>query len=80
MKLERNVKAKERKAVVQHIQHRAYAVEKKSSHVRVRGHKINRDKLSRWMKEVVIDQPSIYAIPPSRESPVILLLLPYASY
>jgi hypothetical protein len=67
MKLERNVKAKERKAVVKHIQHRSHAVGKKSSHVRVRGHKINQEKLFRWAKEILMDQPSMSANPPSRE-------------
>jgi hypothetical protein len=74
MKLERNVKEPERKAVVRHVQYRAHAVRKKNSHVRVRGHEINPEKLFRWMKEVVIDQPSIFAEPPSRESILVIAL------
>jgi len=68
MKIERNVKSKERKVVVKHIQHRAHAVGKKSSHVRIRGHQINQEKLFRWAKENLIDQPSMSATPPSSES------------
>jgi hypothetical protein len=67
MKLEKNVKAKERKAVVKHIQYRTHAVGKKTSHVRIRGHEINQEKLFRWAKENLIDQPSISANLPSRE-------------
>lgn len=51
MKLERNVKANERRTIIKHIQHRKYAVGKESRHVQVRGHKITAEKLSRWMKE-----------------------------
>ncbi|KAE8452639.1 hypothetical protein EG329_013898 [Mollisiaceae sp. DMI_Dod_QoI] len=65
MKLERNVKANERKAVVKRIQNRTHAVGKKSSHVRIRGHKINQEKLTRWLKENPMDLPSISATPPS---------------
>ncbi|KAH6665249.1 hypothetical protein B0J14DRAFT_237414 [Halenospora varia] len=65
MKLERNVKAKERKTVIKHIQHRAHAVGKKSSHVRIRGHKINQEKLFRWAKENIMAQLSMSANPPS---------------
>jgi hypothetical protein len=67
MKLERNVKANERKTIVQHIQHRKYAVGKKSRHVQVRGHKITAEKLSRWMKENV-NNPPLLTCPLSRES------------
>ncbi|RDL34706.1 uncharacterized protein BP5553_07834 [Venustampulla echinocandica] len=62
MKLARNVKTEERIRVVRHIRHRAHAVGKKSSHVRISGHKKTGEKLSRWMKEVV-DQPFISASP-----------------
>jgi hypothetical protein len=68
MKLEKNVKAKERKAVVKHIQHRAHALGKKTSRVRIRGHEVNQEKLFRWVKENLVDQPSMSANTPSRES------------
>jgi hypothetical protein len=66
MKLERNVKAPDRKAVVKHVQRRANEVGK-GSKVRIRGHKINHEKLSRWVKENVMEPVSIPANPPSRE-------------
>jgi uncharacterized protein YfdQ (DUF2303 family) len=59
MNLKRNGKADERKKVVRHIQHRVNKVGKKSSLVRVRGHKINQEKLSRWVKEEAKNQPSM---------------------
>lgn len=64
MGLERNVKAKEQKAVVRHIQHREHAIGKKSRRVRIRGHEINKEKLLRWVKENLMDQPSMFATPP----------------
>lgn len=67
MKLERNVKSNERKAVIRHIQYRTNKAGKKTSHVRVRGHKIDPEKLSRWMKEGVMDQPRTPTSPSSRE-------------
>jgi hypothetical protein len=66
MKLERNVKAPDRKAVVKHVQRRANEVGK-GSKVRIRGHKINHEKLSRWVKKNVRGPVSIPANPPSRE-------------
>jgi hypothetical protein len=67
MKLERNVKAKDRKAIVRHIQHRANAVGKSTCLVRVRGHKISSEKLSRWMREVATNQSSMLLPPLSRK-------------
>jgi hypothetical protein len=84
MKLERNVKAPDRKAVVKHIQHRANAVGK-GSKVRIRGHKINHEKLSRWVKENVIEPVTFPANPPSLEfscetSPTTLIVIALPSY
>jgi hypothetical protein len=84
MKLERNVKAPDRKAVVKHIQRRANTAGK-GSKVRIRGHKINHEKLSRWVKENVIEPVSIPANPPSREfscetSPTTLIVIALPSY
>ena len=84
MKLERNVKAPDRKAVVKYVQRRANEVGK-SSKVRIRGHKINHEKLSRWVKENVIKPVSIPANPPSREfpcetSPTALIVIALPSY
>jgi hypothetical protein len=84
MKLERNVKAPDRKAVVKHVQRRANEVGK-SSKVRIRGHKINHEKLSRWVKENVIKPVSIPAKPPSREfscetTPTTLIVIALPSY
>jgi hypothetical protein len=62
----KNVKAKEQNAVLRHIQHRTCVAGKTSNHVRVRGHKIDPEKLSRWMKEAGLDQPSISTRPLSR--------------
>jgi hypothetical protein len=67
MNLKRNGKAGEREKVVQYIQHRANKVGKKSGLVRVRGHKINPEKLSRWMKEAAKNQQSMSTNPLSRE-------------
>ncbi len=67
MKLERNVKANERRSIVQHIQRRKYAIGKESRHVQVRGHKITADKLSRWMKETSVNHLSLLEYPLSRE-------------
>jgi hypothetical protein len=67
MKLERNVKAKDRKTVVRHIQHRTHAVGKSSRLVRVRGHKISSEKLSRWMREVATNQSLMPQPPLSRK-------------
>jgi vancomycin resistance protein YoaR len=66
MKLEKNVKAPERKTIVKHIQHRADGV-RNGSKVRVRGHKINHEKLSRWVKENVMEPVSTSTNSPSRE-------------
>jgi hypothetical protein len=66
MKLEKNVKAPERKTIVKHIQHRADGV-RNGSKVRVRGHKINHEKLSRWVKENVMEPVSTSTNPPSRK-------------
>ncbi|CZR63154.1 uncharacterized protein PAC_13051 [Phialocephala subalpina] len=63
MDLERNVKEEEQKAIVRSILHRTYVEGKNSSHVRVRGHKMALEKISRWMKDVVTDQPSMDAVP-----------------
>jgi hypothetical protein len=63
----KNVKAKEQNAVLRHIQHRTCVAGKTSSHVRVRGHKIDPEKLSRWVKEAGLDQPSISTGPLSRQ-------------
>ena len=68
MQVEKNGKTEERKAVAKHIQYRAHAAGKKSSHVRIRGHKINQERLSRWVKENLMDKPSAYPTPPSRGS------------
>ena len=68
MRLERNVKAKERRAVVRHIQRRANVAGKRSSLIRVRGHKVNQSKLSRWMKESLIDGVSESSASTSRLS------------
>lgn len=85
MKIERNAKSNDRKAVVKHIQHRAHAVGKKRSHVRIRGHKINQDKLFRWAKENLMDKPSACPTPPSRGSfykafHIILTIIALPSY
>jgi hypothetical protein len=74
MKLERNVRAKERTAVVRHVQHRKIVVGKTKSRVRVRGHKINMEKLSRWIKEAIKNQSSLPARPPSRKSKKLILI------
>jgi hypothetical protein len=84
MKLERNVKAPDRKAVVKHVQRRPNEVGK-SSKVRIRGHKINHEKLSRWAKENVTGPVSIPVNPPSREfscetSPTTLIVIALPSY
>ncbi|ERF72537.1 hypothetical protein EPUS_02818 [Endocarpon pusillum Z07020] len=63
MKLERNVKTKERRTILQHIQHRKYSVGKESRHVRIRGHKITAEKLARWMKESIINHPVLLTSP-----------------
>jgi len=67
MKLERNVKAKERRAIVKHVQYRTQVANKTSTQVRVRGHEINRNKYSRWIKEMLIGQPSSPISVPSRK-------------
>ncbi|KAH7417966.1 hypothetical protein BKA64DRAFT_184602 [Cadophora sp. MPI-SDFR-AT-0126] len=59
MKIERNVKLKERKAVVKHIQHRAQTMGKKTGLTRIRGHEIDQEKLLRWAKENHTHQPFI---------------------
>jgi hypothetical protein len=84
MKLERNVKAPDRKAVMKHIQRRANTAGK-GSKVRIRGHKINHEKLSRWVKENVTGPVSIPANPPSREfsretAPATLIVIALPSY
>jgi hypothetical protein len=75
MKLERNVKSNERKAIIRHVHHRTVLAGKKASHVRVRGHKIDPEKLSRWMKESDIDQPCMPTCPSSRELALVLFLI-----
>jgi uncharacterized protein YfdQ (DUF2303 family) len=75
MNLKRNGKADEREKVVRHIQHRANKVGKKSDLVRVRGHTITQEKLSRWIKEAAKNQPSMSSNPLSRE----LLFDPFTS-
>lgn len=67
MRIERNVKAQERKAIIKHINHRTHALGKKNSRVRIREHKMTQEKLYRWAKENLLDQPSISTAPPSRE-------------
>jgi hypothetical protein len=77
MKFERNVKANERRTIVQHIQYRKYAIGKESRHVQVRGHRITAEKLSRWMRETVVNHPPLLKCPLSRElmsnAPLIIL-------
>lgn len=51
MKLERNVKANERTAITRHISRRQLVIGKPSRFVRVRGHRIDKEKLARWMKD-----------------------------
>lgn len=65
MKIEKNVKAKEREAIAKCIQHRARAIGKRSR-VKVRGHNISQEKLSRWATENMTDIPFVSAAPPSR--------------
>ena len=68
MKLERNAKVKEQKAVMQHLIRRKRAG-KQSALVRIRGHKIDLQKLSRWMRDTeLIDEkrPSLPMKSPSR--------------
>lgn len=67
MALERNVKALERKAIVQNINHRKYALGKKTGLVRVRGRRIAPEKLSRWMRELATDVPPMSANSLSRK-------------
>ena len=69
MQLERNAKVKEQKAVVRHINRREQAG-KKSALVRIRGHKIDPQKLSRWVRDaetIAEDRLSIPTRSPSRK-------------
>jgi hypothetical protein len=75
MGIAKNVKAKEQNSVLRHIQHRTGVAGKKSNHVRVRGHKIDPEKLSRWMKEAGLDQPSVSTRPLSRKLMFIYYLI-----
>jgi hypothetical protein len=70
-----NVKSNERKPIIRHIQYRTVLAGKKTSHVRVRGHKIDAEKLSRWMKESFIDQTRMPTSPSSRELALVLFLI-----
>jgi hypothetical protein len=80
MNLERNVKSNERKAIIRHVHHRTVLAGKKASHVRVRGHKIDPEKLSRWMKEGVMDRPRMPSSLSSRELALVLILIADDSY
>jgi len=64
MNLMKNVKQKERNAVVKHILYRAQTG-KKTNGVKIRGHKKSADILSRWIKEENLSQSHISTSPPS---------------
>jgi hypothetical protein len=65
MKLERNVKAKERRAILKLVRNRECVG--KRSVIRVRGHNINNEKLLRWNKEDDYSYISEYGGPQSRK-------------
>ncbi|CAG8952002.1 hypothetical protein HYFRA_00000738 [Hymenoscyphus fraxineus] len=66
MKLERNSKPGDRRAVVRHIQHRMI-INKNCGHVRMRGHEISAEKLSRWINEFA---PQFSFMPARSPSPL----------
>lgn len=66
MKLERNVKLNERKAILRVVRYRERTGKK--SHIRVRGHKISQKRLLRWFKEGINDHPFVITDSPSRKS------------
>jgi hypothetical protein len=49
--LERNVKQHEKKYIVKKVQYRKQAMNKDTGYIGVRGHRINKEKLDRWMRE-----------------------------
>ena len=68
MKLKRNVDAKERAALVRHIQYRKDILGKVTKYVRVHGHRKTQAKVQQWTKGYPMMKGPAIHIPPSRKS------------
>ncbi|CAG8975236.1 hypothetical protein HYALB_00011936 [Hymenoscyphus albidus] len=75
MKLERNSKPGDRRAVIRHIQHRMI-INKNCSRVRIRGHEISAEKLGRWFKDFA---PQFSFMPARSPSPLPSCISMYTS-
>ncbi|EPE24439.1 Ankyrin repeat-containing protein [Glarea lozoyensis ATCC 20868] len=65
MNIIRNTKSNECRAVVKHVRYRATRMSKTTGYIRVRGHDIDKEKLSRWSKEYLKDKSTSRSNTPS---------------